>query len=107
MENDRLQIQETGTCHSISNNKSIVDSTYYTQKELHADSNKILEQNVKGLMSESLKEEAVATWIQCGCPRISHLRKTSFGVRLLILVTPQSKGPDLADSVYPDDKMED
>lgn len=69
MENDRIQIQETGTCHSISDNKSIVDSTYYTQKELHADSNKILEQNVKGLMSEYLQEDAVATCIQCGFPK--------------------------------------
>lgn len=68
-ENDRIQIQETGTCHSIFNNKSIVDSTYHTQKELHADSNKILEQNVKGLTSAYLKKEAVATWIQCGFPK--------------------------------------
>lgn len=50
-------------------NRSGVDSTYYTQKELHADSNKILEQNVKGLMSEYLQEDAVATWIQCGFPK--------------------------------------
>lgn len=73
---------------------------------------KILEQNIKGLMAEYLIEEAVATWIQYGLPRNKSLENNpklcGYVMWLPKLVIPYSRGiVDLVDSVYPDVKSKD